>query len=350
MRRLFHFARRRPLATALMVALVATAAGLGFAVAIAVPEIGEPATFAAPPAGEPLWKFGFVGDTQQAEDRLEPLMAMLASYGVEFVLHLGDMVDEATSDLEWDRLIAAALKHRVRLMPVVGNHDVRNDYADDGASRFRQYFPDLPNTFYHFRHRSVNFLMLNSERSFVCGSEQAAFLRWHLQWNLGTAIACLHRPTFTASDRDRLSMYSRRVWLHGAIRETDVVAVLAGHNHYFERTKPLDGVTYVVSGGGGGVLREADEAGDARTAKRIAGKNHFGIGRVYDDRIVVSVRDLDDRQLDEFTLPLLPPAHKQGGFHNPHSMELPPLADLPQYGREALDEQMRRRLQMPRPW
>jgi predicted phosphodiesterase len=350
MRRLLNFARRRPFIVFLLVALVATAAALGFAAAIAVPEIGEPATFASPPAGEPLWKFGFVGDTQQADDRLEPLMASFERHGVEFVLHLGDMVDEATSDLEWDRLISAALKHRVRLMPVVGNHDFRRDYADDGSSRFRQYFPDLPSTFYHFRHRGVNFLMCNSERSLVCGSEQAAFLKWNLEHHPGTTIVSMHRPTYPVSDRDRLSMYWRRVWLHGAVRNRDVVAVFAGHNHYFERTKPLDGVTYVTSGGGGGVLREADEAGDARTGKTITGQNHFGIAAVYGDRIVVTVYGLDDRQLDEFALPLRPTTHKQGGYHNPHGMELPPLADLPQYRREALDQQMRERLQMPRPW
>jgi hypothetical protein len=260
------------------------------------------------------------------------------------------MVDEATSDLEWDRLLAAALKHRVRLMPVVGNHDFRRDYADDGSSRFRQYFPDLPNTFYHFRHRGVNFLMLNSERSLVAGTEQAGFLQWHLQYNPGTAIVCLHRPTFTASDRDRASMWNRRVWLHGAVRDGDVVAVLAGHNHYFERTKPLDGVTYVTSGGGGGALREADESGNAHTGALIAGENHYGLAGVYDDRIVVTVKTLDGRRLDEFTLPLRPTTAKQGGNRNRHSMELPPIADLPQFRRELLEARFNDRPQMPRPW
>lgn len=330
--------------------LCVVVAAVSFAAAIAVPDVGEPPAFASAPQGEPLWMFGFVGDTQQADDRLDPLMGAFERHNVEFVLHLGDMVDEATSDLEWDRLLAAALKHRVRLMPVVGNHDVRRDYTDDGSSRFRQYFPDLPNTFYHFRHRGVNFLMLNSERSFVAGGEQAEFLKWHLQWNPGTAIVCLHRPTFTASDRDRASMLSRRVWLHGAVRDRDVVAVLAGHNHYFERTKPLDGVTYVTSGGGGGALRQEDEHGNAQTAAMVAGENHYGLARVYDDRIVVTIRTLDDRQLDEFALPLHPATAKQGGNRNRHSMELPPLAELPQYRREVLEARLIDRPQMPRPW
>lgn len=326
------------------------------------PVIGEPFqldgnTALASPLGDriekaekPLWTFGFVGDTQQAGAGLEPLMAAFEQSEVEFVLHLGDMVDEATSDVEWDTLLAAALKHRIRLMPVVGNHDIRRDYADDGTSRFRQYFPHLPNTFYHFRHRGMNFLMLNSERSFLAGTEQAAFIRWHLKKHPGTTLACLHRPTFTASDRDRGSMYSRRLWLHGALAESDVVAVFAGHNHYYERTKPLDGVTYVVSGGGGGALRTAAEA-NKHTAKHVAKVNHYGLAAVYPKHIAITILATESGAvLDSFALPLKPTEHEIGKYENRPSMELPPLAELPQFRREALEARLPSSNAMPRPW
>ena len=341
------WSRRRRIAVVAVLTMVGSA--ISYAWAVTTPEIGEPFQPATAASGAPLWKFGFVGDTQQADDALEPLMAKFERQEVEFVVHLGDMVDESTSDLEWDRLVDAALKHRVRLMPVVGNHDVRGDYADDGAIRFRQYFPNLPGTFYHFRHRGLNFLMLNSERSFAPGSEQAKFLDFHLKHNLGTAVVCLHRPTFTADTRDRLSMYSKRLWLHGALKETDAVAVLSGHNHYYDRTKPLDGLTYIVSGGGGGAQREAPKPHDY-TAALHAGAMHYGVASVYEDRLVVEVTALDDdRRLDEFVLPLRPTTHKLGGYHNRRSMELPPLAELPQYRREVL-EARRTDGPMPRPW
>jgi predicted phosphodiesterase len=339
--------RPRPIVVLGLVGLAAVVA-VAYAWTVVTPTVGEPYVPQAATGDLPLWSFGFVGDTQQADDRLDPLMAAFERHGVEFVLHLGDMVDEATSDLEWDRLVASAMKHRVRLMPVVGNHDVRSDYTDDGSQRFRQYFPDLPNTFYHFRHRGLNFLMLNSERSFAPTAEQAAFLRWHLQYQSGTSIVCLHRPTFTASDRDRGSMFARRLWLHGALAGTDVAAVLSGHNHYYERTRPLDGLTYVVSGGGGGAQREPPAA-NAQTAQLVGGKNHYGLAQVYADRIETTIFTLDDERLDAFTLPLVAAKHKQGGLHNRHSMELPPLAELPQYRREILEARRIERPQMPRP-
>lgn len=348
-RSLFAAVSSRRKRLAVLTLLVCTVGVLGYAWAVATPEIGEPLPLRIAADDKPLWKFGFVGDTQLADDNLEPLMARFERQEVEFVLHLGDMVDESSSDLEWDRLVEAARKHRVRLMPVVGNHDVRRDYDDDGSIRFRQYFPDLPGTFYHFRHRGVNFLMLNSERSFAPGSEQAKFIDFHLQHNLGTAIACLHRPTFTTAERDRASMFSRRVCLHGALKDTDAIAVLSGHNHYYDRTKPLDGLTYVVSGGGGGALREEPDRCEY-TAALHAGEMHYGIASVYDDRIAVEVVAFaDGRRLDEFALPLKPTKHKLGGYNNRRSMELPPLAELPQYRRETLAARAAE-LRMPRPW
>ena len=337
---------RRVIALTLLASLAAVAV---YVWTVVTPEIGEPAAVETRAGATPLWSFGFVGDTQLADDRLDPLMQRFESHDVEFVLHLGDMVDESTSDLEWDRLVAAAVKHRVRLMPVVGNHDVRRDYDDDGSIRFRQDFPDLPNTFYHFRHRGVNFLMLNSERSFMSGGEQASFVKWHLEKHPGTTLVCLHRPTFTVGDRDVPSMISRRFWLHGALKGTDVAAVFSGHNHYYDRTKPLDGITYIVSGGGGGPGRDAAEPADF-TAALKSGRMHYGIGRVYEDRIVVEVLDMEGARLDEFALALKPTEHKLGGYHNRRSMELPPLDEVPHYARDVLQERFATRPQMPRPW
>jgi hypothetical protein len=145
-------------------------------------------------------------------------------------------------------------------------------------------------------------------------------------------------------------MLQRRLWLHGALKQSDAVAVVAGHNHYYDRTKPLDGLTYVVSGGGGGASRESPKPRDF-TAALHAGDCHYGIARVYDDRIAVEITALDDgRTLDTFALPLKPTERKQGGYTNRHSMELPPLATLPQYRRETLEARRIDSGAMPRPW
>ena len=176
-------------------------AAVVYALVVATPEIGP-----APPehgkSGSKLWSFGFVGDTQLGEQIVEDIFSRFEEAKVEFIVHLGDMVDDADDDAEWDELLRKAARHRIRLMPVAGNHDRLAPYADRGEVRFRQYFPDLPKTFYHFRHRNINFLMLNSEYSFLPGSEQGEFVRWQLKNHPGTTVVCLHRPVFTCGGRD----------------------------------------------------------------------------------------------------------------------------------------------------
>ncbi len=293
----------------------------------ATPNVG-PAPDAGGAAEPPLWRFGFVGDTQQGETVFEEIFRQLAAARVQFVLHLGDMVENADSTQQWEYLLAKAESAGLRLMPVVGNHDCLPGYRDRGESCFRRYFPQLPETFYHFRFRNVNFLMLNSERSFWPGSEQAGFIRWQLERHPGTTIVCLHRPVFSASRRDLPNQFLRRALLHGTLAGSDVVLVLTGHHHTYERTLPLDGITYVVSGGGSRKLYAA-EPPDARTAISRPNVNHYGVVDVYADRLLVRVMDVAGVEFDRFSLPLRPTRYAVGSARNPPSLELAPLDAAP---------------------
>lgn len=330
------------------VCVLPLAAAAAYALAVATPDIGQPATLSNDP-GKKLWTFGFVGDTQLGGEIVEQIFRRFEAAGVEFALHLGDMVDEAANDGEWDELLRQAAAHRIRLLPVVGNHDRLATYDDRGDVRFRQYFPALPRTFYHFRHRDVNFLMLNSELSFAPWSEQGSFLRWQLEHHPGTTIVCLHRPVFTSGGRDMANQLVRRVWLHGPLASSDTALVLAGHHHYYDRTLPLDGITYLVSGGGSRKLYAAEDP-QPFTATFAAGRNHYGLADVYADRISVRVLDLDAKELDRFAIALRPAAHRPGGYHNRWATELPPLADLPDYAADRLPEYTASRHTLPRPW
>lgn len=291
--------------------LLAALALCAYAWTIASPEIGQPAQL-PPPAGDKLWSFGFVGDTQLGEGIVDVVFDRFEKAGVEFVLHLGDIVDDASSSHQWKYVLDEARRHHIRLRPVVGNHDRLIGTSDRGETRFREFFPDLPDTFYRFSHRGLEFVMLNSERSLWPWTEQARFLTTALggltDSSAGdTAIVCLHRPVFTCGRRDLANQFLRRVWLHSRLVETPARLVLSGHHHYYDRTKPLDGITYVVSGGGSHKLYPAAEPNEA-TATFRAGLNHYGLVDVYADRLEVRVLDVDDRPLDRFTIRRAPTA------------------------------------------
>lgn len=292
MRRLFTRWTLLPLLAALAVcAYVGT---------ITTPRIGEPAPLVAPESDK-LWSFGFVGDTQLGDGIVEVVFDRFEKAGVEFVLHLGDIVDDASSDEQWNDVIGAARRHRIRLQPVVGNHDRLIGTSDRGETRFREFFPDLPDTFYSFSDRGLTFIMLNSERSLMPWTEQGRYLAAELDKLSDTAIVCLHRPVFTCGRRDLANQFLRRLWLHTRLVDTPVRLVLSGHHHYYDRTRLLDGITYVVSGGGSHKLYPAAEPTDI-TARFCAGVNHYGLVDVYDDRLDVHMLDLDDQEVDHFAI------------------------------------------------
>ncbi len=88
-----------------------------------------------------------------------------------------------------------------------------------------------------------------------------------------------------------------------------VQLVLLGHNHFYERTKPIlgneastveaGGVTYVITGAGGGGLYPV-EPWDLQQVGVSA--HNFLVGRV--DRCALSIDAIDDRGgfLDRFSL------------------------------------------------
>ncbi|HUY92477.1 MAG TPA: metallophosphoesterase [Pirellulales bacterium] len=278
---------------------------------VATPEIGPAAAPAieasasqaalADGKGAKLWTFGFVGDTQLGEGIVDRIFRQFREAEVEFVLHLGDIVDDADRDEQWQYVLDQAAEHKLRLVPVVGNHDRMLAYADRGEIRFRQYFPELPETFYRFSHRGVEFLMLNSERSLAPWTEQGRFLAWQLEHHPRISVVCLHRPVFTCGHRDIGNQYLRRVWLHGSIADSQAALVLSGHHHYYDRTRSLDGITYVTSGGASHKLYAAEEPDD-RTALFRAGVNHFGLVDVFARRLDVRVIDVEGKEFDRFSL------------------------------------------------
>lgn len=271
-----------------------------YAWTIATPEIGEPATITSEP-GEKLWTFGFVGDTQQGEGIVDRVFTQMREANVEFVLHLGDLVEEADRDDQWQYVLDQAAKNEITLKPVVGNHDILKEQGDRGDICFQKYFPELSATFYQFSHRGLNFLMLNSERSFLPGTEQAQFVERQLKERPGSTIVCLHRPVFTCGHRDWGNQIKRQVFLHSRLVGSKAALVLAGHHHYYDRSLPLDEITYVVSGGGSRKLYAA-ETPNERTAKFQAGKNHFGLVDVYSGHLDVRVVDLEQNEIDRFAI------------------------------------------------
>jgi 3',5'-cyclic AMP phosphodiesterase CpdA len=110
-------------------------------------------------------------------------------------------------------------------------------------------------------------------------------------------VVALHHPPFSAGDHGS-DLDVRRAWVP-LFERFDVPLVLAGHDHDYQRSRPIDGVTYVVSGGAAR-LRPAgwEDFTEVSTSTR-----HYLDLAVYDDRIVGRAVDQSGGVVDEFTVP-----------------------------------------------
>lgn len=165
-------------------------------------------------------------------------------------------------------------KAKDRTWPTPGNHE----YRSPGAFGYFDYWavragPDR-NGYYALRAGSWIILSLNSEIDASEGSEQAVWLDGVLAANPETCIGALyHKPAYSAVEREESENASR---LFTKLADAGAVFVLNGHNHFFERTKPLDaegrpatvGTTIFVAGAGGKVSGKPAVANE-RTAELI---------------------------------------------------------------------------------
>jgi acid phosphatase type 7 len=198
---------------------------------------------------------GFVafGDSGSGSADQRAVASQLEMVPFDFMIHLGDIGYETGSrtDLEaYFFSVYADLLENFAVFPASGNHE----YDTESAAPFREAFvlpenggPEGLERWYSYDFGDVHFVVLDTERT---GATQAAWLDVDLQANrLPWTIVYFHRPPFSSGEHGSDGSVQR--YFVPLFVKYQVPLVLSGHDHDYERTKPLDGVTYVVSGGGG---------------------------------------------------------------------------------------------------
>ena len=177
-----------------------------------------------------------------------------------------------------------------------GNHDYMT--ADGGP--FRQVFalpenggPAGRERWYSTDWGDLHLVVLDSEK---VGEAQEAWLEADLSAAAGArwTIALLHKPPFSSGElgpdgavRDRLVPILTR---------HRVALVITGHEHDYERREPVDGVHYLITGGGGRGTRRVSSLGKGSAfAQQVA---HFVYLVVTPDQIRLWAIDATGQTFD----------------------------------------------------
>jgi acid phosphatase type 7 len=264
---------------------------------------GSGATYSfrtAPMDGGQPFRFALYGDTQSNTEQQAQISARLVEVRPDFVVHLGDLVADGREGAYWEHFfnLQAELLHTAPIFPVLGNHE------EDAQNYFDIFHLPGNERWYSFDYGSARFIMLEVDdyihASLQPGGEQRAWLEQELarerpRW----LFVAFHIPIHGSMSEDP-SEVNLRAQLAPLFEAAGVTAVFSGNFHHYERVVE-NGVTYIVSGGGGAPLDAFSTLEPGSLVQAAA--HHFMVVDVQRDRVTGMVIDIDGADIDTFDLP-----------------------------------------------
>lgn len=251
------------------------------------------------PAGAgPLYRIAVVGDVGYANDRAAKTGAAIVRAGADrpydALLLLGDNVYPAGDPTHLQAAVfgpfGPVLDTGARLMAILGNHDVMNGHADAQVAGL-----GMPGRWYSEVIGDVTFVALDSNEPH--NPVQRAWLEETLAGATTTwKIVALHHPPYSAGYQG--SSLANREAFSPLFERYGVQLVLSGHDHDYQRSVLINGVTYVVSGGAAETRRTGREE---FTATSISW-HHFVDLSVFADHLLVRGVNQSGRVFDRVTI------------------------------------------------
>ena len=221
------------------------------------------------------------GDSGSGNDDQRALRDVFIEEEFDLFLQLGDIAygDGTFVELEQNNFaIYRDFLHRVPSWPTIGNHDDKTDRAQPYRDVY--YLPEMAlreedqERYYSFDQGNVHFVSIDTNDATLIpiaidirDTVTDDMLDWladdlaasDAEWK----IVFFHHPPYTSSSRDPNGVVRQQVV--PLLEAGGVDLVLAGHDHHYERTLPMQGgcvaqpddtgITYIIAGAGGAGLR-----------------------------------------------------------------------------------------------
>jgi UDP-2,3-diacylglucosamine pyrophosphatase LpxH len=188
------------------------------------------------------------------------------------------------------------LQRGVKFYASLGNHDVRTMNGDLQVA-----YPEFNmqgQRYYTHGQGDVRFFVLNTND--IVNPQSPERVK-QLDW-LDRALAASKAKWNIVYGHHNI--YSAGVYEVNKAMEKDVTPILKkhqvrlwinGHDHNYQRSKPIEGTTYMVCGGGGAGLYPVQAQSWTAFAKSI---HSFGIVEVYEDQILLTGVDSSGKMID----------------------------------------------------
>jgi predicted phosphodiesterase len=273
----------------------------------------------APDSSVRDFSFLVVGDSgMNNQDQLDVANRM-AQEDADLLIHTGDVIYPAGGlgaavqeyDLRFFKPYETLLS-RMPAFPVVGNHDLYGLFGQP----FRKAFTLPPNgnslleeLYYSFEWGDAKFIALegNTAFQFLSIGPHMDWLRRELSQNTRKWLfVYMHPPVYSAGkhgDNSRLEST-----LEPLFEAYGVDLVICGHDHNYERTKPMKafnqspgfpGLVHIVTGGGGAALRPVNATPNTAVAISV---HHYMKFKVQGDWVHAEAIDSQGNLVERFSV------------------------------------------------
>jgi 3',5'-cyclic AMP phosphodiesterase CpdA len=252
----------------------------------------------------PKFTFVVLGDNRAGDPACDAVyqtvLAAVLERKPDFLINTGDQIDKPGNGSHWKRFWELSKAVAVPYFLTVGNHDAHVEVPGSEETYTAQV--DLPGKeiYYSFVAGNALFVVLDSyvkgEDKRITGDQYA----W-LEQTLASSkqmhkFIIVHHPLFPEKGKGRhhgnsLDRYpAERDRLHALFKKHGVTMVFSGHEHLYLR-KAVDGIPYVIAGGGGAPLYADDLNG---------GFFHYIYVIVDGDRVSGEAVDVSGKVRDRF--------------------------------------------------
>lgn len=233
-----------------MWALVLLLTGIAHAQLFVQPSNSSPLTL---PNKDGSVKLLATGDTGRGNREQNELGKVMADFQTRFkydtVLLAGDNMygTQKAEDykLKFELPYKELLDRKVKFYAALGNHD-------EPAQVNYKHFNMDGKEYYQFTKAQVSFYALNS--TYMDKKQIDWFIATIKKDTAPWKIALFHHPPYSSGGRHGSDEKIREV-LHPLFVKYGVDVAFTGHDHFYERVKPQDGVRYFVTGAGGKIRK-----------------------------------------------------------------------------------------------
>ncbi len=195
----------------------------------------------------------------------------------------------------FERPYAKLLKKGVKFQACLGNHDIR---SNNGNDQLKYAAFNMKERYYTYSRDQVQFFVLDTNGN----ADMKTQLTW-LEKELANSkapwkIVYGHHPIYASgvygSNPEFIKAFTPIFQKH------NVQLYINGHEHHYERTKAINGTTYLICGAGAGTRPVGKNEWTEYSAERLS----FATYEVYADRIELKGIGTENQVFDQGIIPL----------------------------------------------